>query len=78
MTLWELKQGDIGSITFLRESMPPAYRTRLTELGFQPGGEVTCVLSPSLGAPHLFQVDSCIFSLDKQTAECIEVVGGCD
>jgi Fe2+ transport system protein FeoA len=42
-------------------------------LGFHPGEHISCVLSPSLGAPKLYRVNNTVYSLDDSIASLIEV-----
>ena len=43
------------------------------ELGFHVNEQVTCVQSPSLGAPKVFRVSNTVFSLDDEVASHILV-----
>jgi Fe2+ transport system protein FeoA len=73
MTLWDLRQGSSAKVSSFKASIESSYRTRLTELGFHPGEQIACVLSPSLGAPKLYQVNNTVYSLDDSIASLIEV-----
>ena len=73
MTLWQLKGGDKATVTSYLPDLGENYRVRLSELGFHPGGEITCVLAPGLGAPKLYQVNNTVYSLDDNIATLIQV-----
>ena len=73
MTLWDLRQGSSAKVSSFKASIESSYRTRLTELGFHPGEQIACVLSPSLGAPKLYQDNNTVDSLDDSSASLIEV-----
>jgi Fe2+ transport system protein FeoA len=73
MTLWDLRQGSSAKVSSFKANIESSYRTRLTELGFHPGEQIACVLSPSLGAPKLYQVNNTVYSLDDSIASLIEV-----
>lgn len=73
MTLWDLTQGASARVSRFKSSIESGYRTRLSELGFHPGEQIACVLSPSLGAPKLYRVNNTVYSLDDSIASLIEV-----
>ena len=73
MTLWDLTQGASDKVSRFKSSIESGYRTRLSELGFHPGEQIACVLSPSLGAPKLYRVNNTVYSLDDSIASLIEV-----
>ena len=73
MTLWDLTQGASAKVSSFKSNIQSGYRTRLSELGFHPGEHITCVLSPSLGAPKLYRVNNTVYSLDDSIASLIEV-----
>jgi Fe2+ transport system protein FeoA len=73
MTLWDLKQGTSATVQSFVSSLESSYRTRLSELGFHPGELISCVLSPSLGAPKLYRVNNSVYSLDDSVASLIKV-----
>jgi Fe2+ transport system protein FeoA len=70
-SLWQLKKGDRCVITSFDAAMQPRYKTRLTELGFRPGADIFCTVSPRLGAPKLYRVANAVYSLEKQIAELV-------
>ena len=70
-SLWQLRKGDSCVISGFDEAMQPRYITRLTELGFRPGADVSCTVSPRLGAPKLYRVANAVYSLEKQIAELV-------
>ena len=73
MTLWDLTQGASATVSRFSSSIESGYRTRLSELGFHPGEQISCVMSPSLGAPKLYRVNNTVYSLDDSIASLIEV-----
>ena len=73
MTLWDLTQGASAKVSRFSASIESGYRTRLSELGFHPGEQISCVMSPSLGAPKLYRVNNSVYSLDDSIASLIEV-----
>ena len=73
MTLWDLTQGASAKVSRFKSSIESGYSTRLSELGFHPGEQIACVLSPSLGAPKLYRVNNTVYSLDDSIASLIEV-----
>jgi Fe2+ transport system protein FeoA len=70
-SLWQLKKGDSCVVTGFDAAMQPRYKTRLTELGFRPGADISCTVSPRLGAPKLYRVANAVYSLEKQIAELV-------
>ena len=70
-SLWQLRKGDTCVISGFDEAMQPRYKTRLTELGFRPGADVSCTVAPRLGAPKLYRVANSVYSLEKQIAELV-------
>jgi Fe2+ transport system protein FeoA len=70
-SLWQLKKGDSCVITGFHAAMQSRYKTRLTELGFRPGADISCTVSPRLGAPKLYRVANAVYSLEKQIAELV-------
>lgn len=73
MTLWDLTPGASAKVSRFKSSIESGYCTRLSELGFHPGEQIACVLSPSLGAPKLYRVNNTVYSLDDSIASLIEV-----
>ena len=73
MTLWDLKQGACATVDSFCSALQGEYRTRLSELGFHPGEQIACVLSPSLGAPKLYRVNNTVYSLADSVASLIKV-----
>ena len=72
-SLWELRAGESACITGYDDALAENYRIRLMELGFHINEQVTCVQSPSLGAPKVFRVSNTVFSLDDEVASHILV-----
>ena len=73
MTLWDLTQGASAKVSRFKSSIESGYPPRLSELGFHPGEQIACVLSPSMGAPKLYRVNNTVYSLDDSIASLIEV-----
>lgn len=68
-SLWNLKKGESCVITGFDDAMQARYKTRLTELGFRPGADISCTVAPRMGAPKLYRVANAVYSLEKQIAE---------
>jgi Fe2+ transport system protein FeoA len=73
LPLWDLPCGQAGVIDGFDEALPPAYRTRLMELGFHPGERVRCLQAPALGAPRVYLIANTTFSLDDEIARCLRI-----
>lgn len=72
-TLWAMRRGQQARIQAFDDGLDPAYRVRLSELGFHPGERVTCLLSPAFGAPKVYRVSNTMFSLDRDLADFVMV-----
>jgi len=72
-SLWSLKAGDRCEILGYDDALAEKYRIRLMEFGFHPGEFVTCLHSPSFGAPKVYQVSNTVFSLDDEVAAHVSV-----
>jgi len=72
-TLWSLQAGDHCEIMSYDEGIEERYKIRLMEFGFHPGEKVTCLQSPSFGAPKVYRVSNTVFSLDDEVAVHIQV-----
>jgi Fe2+ transport system protein FeoA len=72
-SLWKLRAGQSARIIGYDNGLAENYRVRLMELGFHVNEQVTCVQSPSLGAPKVFRVSNTVFSLDDDVASHILV-----
>jgi Fe2+ transport system protein FeoA len=72
-TLWSLRAGDRCEILDYDDALAEKYRVRLMEFGFHPGETVTCLHSPSFGAPKVYRVSNTIFSLDDEVATHVRV-----
>jgi Fe2+ transport system protein FeoA len=75
-TLWSLKAGDRCEILGYDDALAEKYRIRLMEFGFHVGECVTCLQSPSFGAPKVYQVSNTIYSLDDEVATHVLVKTG--
>jgi Fe2+ transport system protein FeoA len=73
MTLWDLQQGATATVDSFGAALQGDYRIRLSELGFHPGEQIACVLSPNLGAPKLYRVNNTVYSLDDSVATLINL-----
>ena len=73
MTLWTLKEKAVAVICGLSDSIPDRYRRRLRELGFHLDERVICVKWTFAGGPRLYRVGNCVYSLEKDIANAIEV-----
>ncbi len=73
LSLWSLGAGDRCEILAYDDVLAEPYRIRLMEFGFHPGESVTCLQSPSLGAPKVYRVSNTIFSLDDEVAQHVRV-----
>lgn len=72
-SLWSLNAGDRCEILGYDDALAEKYRIRLMEFGFHPGEFVTCLQSPSFGAPKVYQVSNTVFSLDDEVAAHVSV-----
>jgi len=72
-TLWSLKAGERCEILGYDDALVEAYRVRLMEFGFHPGERVTCLQTPALGAPRVYQLSATVFSLDDEVASHVRV-----
>ena len=70
-TLWQLKNGQSCIIEGFDECLDPQYKDRVSELGFRPKTKVSCLKSPSFGAPKVYQVSNSVFSLEESIASGI-------
>jgi len=68
VTLWSLRAGERCEIIAYDEGLAEPYRVRMMEFGFHPGESVTCLQSPSMGAPKVYRVSNTVFSLDDEVA----------
>ena len=71
--LWSLASGQRAAIDSFDLDLCEAYRIRLMELGFHPGEEVRCLQTPAFGAPRVYQVANCVYSLDDEVARYVQV-----
>lgn len=71
--LWALREGEEGVVEGFDESISEAYRVRLMEFGFHPGETVSCLLTPGLGAPHVYRVSNTVYSLDEAISGAVFV-----
>lgn len=71
--LWELSAGTRGELIGFDEGLAPRFRARLVELGFRPGVEVECLLTPVFGAPRVYRIGGAVFSLEDRVAAAVIV-----
>lgn len=69
--LWVLREGEEGIVEGFDDKMSEAYRIRLMEFGFHPGETVSCLLTPGLGAPHVYRVSNTVYSLDEDISGAV-------
>lgn len=72
-SLWLLKAGESCEILSYDDALAEKYRIRLMEFGFHPGESVTCLQSPSFGAPKVYRVSNTVYSLDDEVAAHVRV-----
>ncbi len=70
-SLSALSVGQAARIVLLRNKGP--MRQRLSELGFTPGAEVTCLFESMWHDPHAYRVCGAVIALRREDAEQIEV-----
>lgn len=73
MTLWELPQLDSAVLKGFETTTPDRYKSRLCELGFEEGGEVTCMRVTPFGGPRVYKIGDGVFSIDREMAKQILV-----
>ncbi len=71
--LFELCKNEEAQIRGFSGGLSQDYTIRLRELGFREGEFVRCLKTPPLGAPHIFKVSGCVFSLDNKISCEIEL-----
>ena len=70
-TLWDMRKGESRTVQGFESELDESYSLRLMELGFHPGESVTCMQTPSMGAPRLYLVHNTIYSLDDHIARLV-------
>lgn len=73
INLWNVTTGQQCEVVGFEEALPEAYRVRLMEFGFHPGEQVTCLMTPGMGAPRVYRVSNTVYSLDRDIAERVQV-----
>ncbi len=73
MNLWNLKEKAEAVISGLSDDIPERYRRRLRELGFHVDERIVCVRRTFAGGPRLYRVGNCVYSLERDIADEIEV-----
>ena len=68
-TLWNLHEGEAGTIDGFAPGLNSTWLRRLKELGFNVGEQVTCVTAPRFGAPRVYRVGATFFSVEHEIAE---------
>lgn len=74
MTLWELSKKHQAKIDALHPSLAEGLQIRLSEMGFAVGEELICVKRSPFNGPMVVQVQDCVYSLDRQLAEHINII----
>ena len=77
-SLWELAAGDSSEIVSVGGDTADDAVQRLIDIGFREGQRVSCVMQPGFGAPRVYAVGGATYSLDKQTANIVRIVGEAD
>lgn len=71
-TLIELSANQKAHITGFSANLSSNYLSRLRELGFREGELIKCLKTPPLGAPRVFEICGCVFSVESDIArECL-------
>jgi len=74
MTLWELSKKHHARIDKLHPALAEGLQVRLSEMGFAVGEILTCMKRSPFNGPMVVQVQDCVYSLDKQLAEQINII----
>ena len=74
MTLWELPVGGAGQVAAV--TTRGAMGQRLTELGFVPGAQVSCLFESPWHDPRAYQVCGAVIALRRADARGILMKGG--
>ncbi|MEZ4814751.1 MAG: FeoA family protein [Bdellovibrionota bacterium] len=72
-TLIQLSRNERALITGFSTKLSANYLTRLRELGFREGEFVTCLKTPPLGAPRVFEICGSVFSVESEIARECEI-----
>jgi len=72
-TLLELGTNQKAQITGFSPKLSSNYLTRLRELGFREGELIKCLRTPPLGAPRVFEICGCVFSVESEIARECEI-----
>ena len=73
MTLWDMPKNSNAKIIGLNNALIASLQLRLNEMGFVPGEILTCMKRSPFSGPLVVQIQDCVYSLDKQLAEHIQV-----
>ncbi len=71
--LWELAARRDATVLNYNEKAPVRYRERLSELGFVVGAVIHCLRITPFGGPRVYRVGGCIYSIDRELAQMINV-----
>lgn len=71
MTLWDLNKGETALVSNLCEHLDDSVSTRLVEMGFETGQNITCLRRSLFAGPLVIQVGDCVYSLEQKIAEQI-------
>lgn len=65
---------NLGETSIIKKlNGPKEVTSRLRELGFIVGAEVTCLQKMPFDGPKIFQVSSITVALRSQESECLEI-----
>lgn len=73
MTLWDMPKSSIALVEKLDDKLANTLKTRLSEMGFIPGEKLRCMKRSPFNGPLVVQIQDCIYSLDQQLANSINV-----
>lgn len=76
MTLWDVAAGMKAVIAGYDSSLEKTLRERLVDLGFSEGATVECLRHAPFSGPHVFQMESSVFALEKEVAVLVTVRTG--
>lgn len=70
-TLWQLAANTQAEIAGFCQSLDQHLLTRLSEMGFLVGTQVTCIKRTPLNGPMVIEVGGCVYSLDDDLARFV-------
>ncbi len=72
-SLNQLTAGESAIIIDINDSILIEHKQRLSQLGFTKGNHVICLQTPGFGSPHVYRINSAVYSLDKDLSSQITV-----